>query len=64
MLGFHMRLRMARNNTRREETFGPRALGHEPLIAAEQRERVLERIEETGAVDFRDDPLLPFLKRP
>jgi hypothetical protein len=55
---------MARNNTRREETFGPRALGHEPLIAAEQRERVLERIEETGAVDFRDDPLLPFLKRP
>lgn len=42
-------------------SLGPAALGHDPVVLEEQREQVLEKIEQTGVVDFRDDPLLPFL---
>ena len=44
---------------------GPAALGHEPAVGGEQRKKVLEKIEGTGVVNFResDDPLLPFLDR-
>ena len=40
---------------------GPAALGHDPVVGGEQRKKVLDKIEGTGAVSFRDDPLLPFL---
>lgn len=40
---------------------GPAALGHDPVVLEEQREQVLEMVEETGVVSFREDPLLPFM---
>ena len=45
---------------------GPEAFGHDAVVASEQRRALLDKIEETGAVNFRDkgDPLLPFLKTP
>lgn len=40
---------------------GPAALGHDPIVAGDARKRVLEAVEGTGAVEFRDDPALPWL---
>jgi len=42
---------------------GPRALGHDPLVLGEQRDKAVRKIEETGIVKFRrkGDPLLPFV---
>lgn len=40
---------------------GPAALGHDPVVAGDARKRVLDTIEGTGAVEFRDDPALPWL---
>lgn len=42
---------------------GPRALGHEPLVLGEQREKVVETVDSLGVVGFRDtnNPALPFL---
>jgi len=42
---------------------GPRALGHEPLVLPNQRERVVEAVDSVGVVGFRDtdNPALPFL---
>lgn len=44
-------------------TPGPDALGHDPVIAPDARETVTDAIEGTGVVEFRDDPLLPWLER-
>ena len=43
------------------ENPGPAALGHDPLVAPDARETVLNTVEQTGVVDFRDDPALPWL---
>jgi len=43
---------------------GPAVLGHDPVIAPEQREAVKEAVESTGAVDFPDRPVLPWLENP
>lgn len=40
---------------------GPAALGHEPVVLPEQRKKVLDTVEKTGAVSFRNSPLLPFM---
>lgn len=40
---------------------GPAALGHDPVILEEQREKVLDTVEGVGIVKFRDSPLLPFV---
>jgi len=42
---------------------GPAALGHDPVVAEEQRRKVLDKVEDVGVVNFRrrGDPLLPFL---
>jgi hypothetical protein len=40
---------------------GPAALGHDPVVLENQRRKVLDTVEKSGVVKFRDDPLLPFL---
>jgi hypothetical protein len=44
------------------ENPGPAVPGHDPLVAGEARKQALDAIEGTGAVSFRDDPALPWLK--
>lgn len=39
---------------------GPAALGHDPVVLKEQREKVLDKIEESGAISFRDNPMFPY----
>lgn len=43
---------------------GPAVLGHDPVLLSGPREAVTEAVENTGAISFRDDPALPWLKNP
>lgn len=40
---------------------GPEILGHDAVVASDQRKAVLDAVEETGVVNFRDEPFLPWL---
>jgi len=43
---------------------GPAVLGHDPVVLPGPRERVKDAVNDTGVVNFRDDPALPFLENP
>jgi len=43
---------------------GPAVLGHDPVVLPGPRERVKDAVNQTGVVNFRDDPALPFLENP
>jgi hypothetical protein len=42
-------------------SIGPAALGHDPVVLKEQREKVLDTVESAGVVQFRDKEALPIL---
>jgi len=43
---------------------GPAALGHDPVVLPEVREKAVETVESTGLVSFRNSPALPFIENP
>lgn len=43
---------------------GPAVLGHDPVVLPSARKKITDAVEGTGAVEFRDDPALPWLRNP
>ena len=48
------------------ENPGPRVLGHDPVVLPDQRNKIVDKVNDVGVVRFREsgDPALPFLKNP